>query len=515
MHPAVAVGIDVGTGGVRAVVCDGDGEELSVGTAGYPVIAPRPGWAEQDPQRWWSATCEAVRQALSAAGDAVRVVGVGLSGQMHGTVLLDERLQPLGNALLWCDGRAVEEVRSVVSEVGRESLIALTGNAALPGFTAPQLRWLAHADARRLHEARWAVCAKDYIRARLTGALATDHSDASGTGLYSYERGGWSRTLADIYGVDMEMLAPIHESSECVGRISSGAAQDTGLPAGTPVAAGAGDNAAAALGTGVHEPGELMISVGTSGTVLAPVAAPAPDPTGRCHLFRHALPGRWYSMAVVLSAGGGLSWWAGVTGAPIDALARAAEAQRPGSDGVIALPYLSGRRMPRDEPLARATITGLALAHGPSHISRALIEGAAYAIADGVGCLRDLGEDASRAVVTGGAAGHRVWRQALTLALPRLTLSRAARAEGAALGAALLGFAAAGRPLTAAGAPIARTPLLAGERGPSDEDFAVIAAGYRRFRELSERTPLGAGFGDEDDAAERGFPHHHDLEEPT
>lgn len=479
-----AVGIDVGTGGVRALVCDDRGAVLGRGGAAHPLVSPRTGWAEQDPADWWTATGAAVRAALSDAGDPP-VAGVGLSGQMHGTVLLDESLEAVRPALLWCDARATEAAAATVAEVGRARLIALGGNPPLPGFTAPQLRWLREHDGETLRRARWAVHAKDAVRARLTGEVATDHSDASGSGLYGVAAGGWDDELLDAYGVERALLAPILESGACAGHVSEEAARHTGLPAGTPVAAGAADNAASAFGSGVTRPGELIVSVGTSGTLLAPVAEAVPDVTGRCHLFRHAEPGRWYLMAVVLSAGGALNWWSEASGRTLAELGAAAAAVPPGSEGVVALPYLSGRRMPREEPLARATVSGLALGQGAGHIARALIEGATFALADGLACLRDADVEARDALVTGGASGHHVWREALTLALPELTLRPAPVDEGAARGAALLGLTAAGVELDrdAAFPPSERTLL---DAPPDAAAQADVAHAFARFRALSD-----------------------------
>ncbi len=485
MSEPLAVGIDVGTGGVRALVCDVLGTVHGRGAAPHPLAAPRPGWAEQDPAQWWAATAAAVAQALRDAGDPV-VAGVGVAGQMHGTVLLDEALEAVRPALLWCDARAAEAAASTTVEVGRARLIALGGNPPLPGFTGPQLRWLREHDGHALARTRWVVQAKDAVRAQLTGAVATDHSDASATGLYDVAAGGWCEELAAAYGADTRLLAPLLESGACAGHVTPAAARRTGLPAGVPVAAGAADNAASAFGCGVTRPGELIVSVGTSGTLLAPVAKPAPDATGRCHLFRHAEAGRWYLMAVVLSAGGALRWWQEVSGNALEELAHAAERVPPGCEGVVALPYLSGRRMPRDEPHARATISGLSLAHGAGHVARALIEGATFALADGLACLRDAGVEAREALVTGGATRHRVWQEALTLALPELTLRPAPSDEGAARGAALLGLQAAGVALEPTASARPERLLLDDGARPDAAAHAAVAEALARFRLLSD-----------------------------
>ena len=480
-----ALGLDIGTSGVRALIVDSGGRRLGKGEVKHPLLSSRPGYAEQRPLDWWHGTVTATAAALAAAG-VDGVDGIGLSGQMHGSVLLDAELSPLRPALLWCDSRAAGDATAVTESVGRTEIIRAAGNLPMPGFTAPQLRWLARAG--ELGAARSVLCTKDCIRAWLTGNVATDPSDASGTGLFGLE-GAWNEDLVRAYGVDPALLPPVIESSEEAGRLTRTAAAELGLAQGTPVAAGAADNAAAALGSGVISPGKLLLSVGTSGTIVVPVAAPLPDTTGRCHLFRHAFEGTWYSMAVVLSAGGALSWWQSVIDRPIEELAAAAATVPPGSEGVIMLPFLSGRRMPELDPAARATFSGMSLSHGTAHLTRAVMEGAGYALAEGLECIRDLGLDAVDAVVTGGAAQHQIWREILTLALPDLHLHTALPEDGAAMGAALLGLAVAGAPLEPlVGRAVAHHSL---DRPPlARADQAAVASGFERYRALAATPTL-------------------------
>ncbi len=473
----------MGTSGARAVVVSEDGRTLGEGSAEYSLYTDAPGHAEQDPRDWWRGAAAAVRQAVAAAGGA-EVEAIGLSGQMHGSVLLDERLEPVRRAMLWCDSRAAGEAEAVTEELGRERVIELSGNVPMSGFTGPQLRRLG--DSPALGAARWVMCAKDYVAARLTGNVATDPTDATGTGLFGLD-GAWNSELADAYGVDAALLPPVVESGEPTGELTDAAAAELGLRPGIPVAAGAADNAAAALGSGIVEPGKLLLSVGTSGTLVVPLAEPRADTTGRCHLFRHATPGTWYSMAVVLSAGGALSWWQSVAGRELDELGAAAGRVRPGSDGVVMTPFLSGRRMPVADPHARASFTGMSLSHGAQHLTRAVVEGAAYAMAEGLECIREVGATETFAVVSGGAAEHRIWLDALGLAMPDLDLHLASPSGGAALGAALLGLSARGADLAdLAGGVFEHRPARDGNF--SDEDYATVASGFDRYRELAAAT---------------------------
>ena len=476
----VAIGLDVGTSGVKALLVRANGQPVAEATASYPLHAPRPGWAEQDPVDWWRAAVIAIRELLARRPDA-RVTAIGLSGQMHGVVLVDDELEPVRPALLWCDGRAGAEAAETIAQLGRDELIRRSGNRPMPGFTGPQLRWLAHNGG--FGSARWVLCAKDFVRARLTGVAATDPSDASGTGLWGVD-GDWDEELAGAYQVQSTLLPPVVESGAAAGVLSTTAAAELHLLAGIPVATGAADNAAAALGTAIVRPGRLLLSIGSSGTIVAPLERPRPDETGRCHLFRHAVANVWYSMAVVVSAGAALSWWSRVVGRSLDELAAEAVGVPPGSEGVIALPFLSGRRMPVVDPGARGALVGMSLAHGPGHLTRAVVEGATYAMAEGLGCIRDLGIGERDAVLTGRAVRHPLWREAVALALPDLRPHSAVPEGGAALGAAILGFAATGAD---AGELATRTVRHEAIEIPAS-DVSVrhaIAVGFERYRALA------------------------------
>lgn len=480
----LALGLDIGTGGAKAIVADPTGSVQGAASASYELSASEPGQAEQRPEDWWAASVSAISSALQGV-DASDVKAIGVTGQMHGSVLVDADLAPLRPASLWCDSRAAEAAESGIQEMGRARVIAETGNLPRPGFTGPQLRWLKDVGDPALDQAQWVLCAKDFVRAQLSGVAATDHSDASGTGLYSVNDEGWSTELASLWHTDIGLLPVILESAEVAGSVTSEAASATGLKAGTPVVAGAADNAASAVGAGIVGEGQLMMSIGTSGTLLAPRSDPEADLTGRCHLFRHAMPGRYYSMAVVLSAGGALAWWQPITGTSMDELSEEALAVAPGSEGLTMLPYLSGQRMPQDRPDARAGFIGLSLAHGRPHMARAAVEGACFAMADGLDCLEAVEVEAEQITLTGGASNHELWLETLSLVFPGLGFSRTNSGEGAAFGAALLAFQGAGADLETLLFDAVQTESIDLPE-PEPRDLEALDRGRRRFQALSE-----------------------------
>jgi xylulokinase len=425
-----AIGLDVGTTAVKALAVDETGTVIARAEAGYPLSTPRPGWAEQDPEDWWRAT----EQALAAL--AMRdVAGIGLSGQMHGLVALDASDRVIRPAILWNDGRTGEECAEIEARIGLAELIALTGNRAQTGFTAPKLLWL------RKHEpdayARIARIAlpKDYVRLRLCGEHAIDAADASGTLLLDVARRRWSDELLEALELDRSWLPPLLESPERAGETS----------AGVPVAAGAGDQAAGALGVGVDRPGPLSVALGTSGVVFAALPRFAADEGARVHAFCHAVPGGWHAMGVMLSAGGSLRWLRDVAapGAGFGELIGEAERWEPGAEGLTFLPYLAGERTPHADPDARGSFTGLALRHDRGALVRAVLEGVAYGLRDSLDLLRELGVEPKRARVSGGGARSELWLRIVASVL-ELPLERPVVEEGAAYGAALLGGVAGG-----------------------------------------------------------------------
>ncbi len=432
-------GLDVGTSSVKGLLVDAaDGRVVARAEAEHPLSTPRPGWAEQDPEDWW-AGAQVVLAALGAEGT---IDAIGLSGQMHGLVALDASGAVLRPAMLWNDGRTGAECREIEARIGLDALIAQTGNRALTGFTAPKLLWLARHEPELYGRIDRIMLPKDYVRLRLCGEHATDVADASGTLLFDVAGRRWSDAVLEALDVDPAWLPPALESPVLSG-VTAG---------GTPVAAGAGDQAAGALGVGVDRPGRAgragtaSIVLGTSGVVFAPSEAFAADPAARVHAFCHAAPGIWHTMGVMLSAAGSLRWLrdAVAPGAGYGALVAEAERWAPGSEGLTFLPYLAGERTPHADPDARGALTGLSLRHDRGALVRAVLEGVAFGLRDGLDLVSEnTSPRPSLGRVSGGGARSRLWLQILASVL-ELPLQRTAVDEGASFGAALLGGVAAG-----------------------------------------------------------------------
>jgi xylulokinase len=424
------VGLDVGTSGVKAIAISPSGEVLRRAEVGYGLSVPRPGWAEQDPEDWWGAAHHAL---ADVGGDDV--AGVGLSGQMHGLVALDRDLRVLRPAILWNDGRTGEQCAEIEKRVGSVRLVALTGNRALAGFTAPKLLWLRAHEPDVYRRIAHVLLPKDYVRLRLTGERALDVTDASGTLLLDVGRRRWSEEVVDALELDPAWLPPLVESPEVAGATN----------AGVPVAAGAGDQAAGAVGVGAVEPGALSVVVGTSGVVFATTESFVADESARLHSFCHAAPGLWHVMGVMLSAAGSLRWLRDVaaSGAPFDRLIAEAERWPPGAEGVLFAPYLAGERTPHADPDARAAFTGLSLHHDRGALARAVLEGVAFGLRDSFELLSELGIVPHVARASGGGARGDLWLRIVASVLDA-PVERTAVEEGAAYGAALLGGVAAG-----------------------------------------------------------------------
>jgi xylulokinase len=462
------VGLDVGTTGVKALALSPEGDVLARAEESYGLSSPHPGWAEQDPEDWW----RAAERALDALGG--ETTSIGLSGQMHGLVVLDDRDRVLRPAILWNDQRTEAECIEIEERVGLARLIQLTGNRALTGFTAPKLLWLRRHEPTTYAQVAHVLLPKDYVRLRLTGEHAIDVADASGTLLFDVARRRWSQEMLEALELDPAWLPRALESPEVSGETA----------AGIPVAAGAGDQAAAALGVGVDRPGPVSVVLGTSGVVFAALPAFAADPQARVHAFCHAVPGGWHAMGVMLSAAGSLRWLRDVLGSRggYDELTAAAEEWPAGTEGLTFLPYLSGERTPHADPHARAAFTGLTLRHDRGALVRAVLEGVAYGLRDSLELLRELGVDPRDGRVSGGGARSELWLRILASVLG-LPIRRTTADEGSAYGAALLGGVAAGvfRDVHEAVATCVR--LL----DPVDPDPQWVEAyehGYRRFQLL-------------------------------
>jgi len=462
----VAIGLDVGTSGVKALAVSEDGELMGRAEVGYELSTPRPGWAEQDPEQWWRGT----EQALEALG-ADDVAGIGLSGQMHGLVALGADEQVLRPAILWNDQRTGEQCEQIEERIGLSSLVAATGNRALTGFTAPKLLWLREHEPEVYERIAHILLPKDYVRLRLCGERAIDVADASGTLLFDVAHRRWSEAVCEALEIDMGWLPRALESPEVSGHTSDG----------IPVAAGAGDQAAGALGVGVVEAGApLSVVLGTSGVVFSALPAFAADPEARVHAFCHAVPETWHAMGVMLSAAGSLAWLRGALGggAEYAELVEEAAAWGPGAEGLTFLPYLAGERTPHADPDARGAFTGLSLRHDRGALVRAVLEGVALGLRDSLDLIAELGPLPDRGRVSGGGARSEEWLRIVASVL-ELPLERTAADEGAAFGAALLGGVAGGlwgSPAEAAAAAVRPTSTV--------EPVAEWVEPYRERREV-------------------------------
>ena len=446
------LGIDVGTGGTRALVVDEGGSIIASATAEHePFQSPQTGWAEQDARDWWRATIESVRAVLAnpevVADD---IACVGFSGQMHGAVLLDEGGEVLRPALIWCDQRTDEQCRRITERIGAERLIELVSNPALTNFTLTKLLWVREQEPELWSRFRSLLLPKDYVRFRLTGERAIDVADASGTLLLDVANRRWSETILDALEIDRACLPALFESQEICGRVSAAGGQATGLREGTPVVAGAGDQAAGAVGMGIVRPGAVSATIGTSGVVFAATDRPALDKRGRVHTFCHAVPGRWHVMGVTQAAGLSLRWFRDRFGAgeaaqeqalekrdPYELLSEEAASAPPGSDGVLWAPYLMGERTPHLDPRARAALVGLAASHTRAHVVRAILEGVAFSLRDTLTIFAEMDVPVETIRLGGGGARSPLWRQIQADVYGRAIEILAAE-EGAAYGAALL-----------------------------------------------------------------------------
>jgi xylulokinase len=441
------LGIDTSTTGSKALIIDDRGEVMAVVSSPHTLQTPRPLWSEQDPREWWQAVSASIRSALEQAGiSGEKIVAVGLTGQMHGLVLLDEAGNVLRPAILWNDQRTQSQCDEIHARIGKEKFIQVTGNVALTGFTAPKILWVKENEPEVYTKARHILLPKDYIRYKLTGEYAMDKADGAGTVLFDLKARDWSDEVLSALDIPREWMPRTFEGPEFTGHVSEEAASHTGLKVGTPVAAGGGDQAAQAVGVGAVEPGIVGLTVGTSGVVFATTPLALIEPEGRLHAFCHAVPGLWHFMGVMLSAAGSLQWYRD-TLAPnmsFDGLLEEAESVPAGSEGLQFLPYLSGERTPYPDPLARGAFIGLTIRHHRAHMTRAVLEGVSFGLKDSFTLIQNAGLGAITQVrASGGGTKGALWRQILAsvLAAELVTVNTT---EGAAYGAAILSGVGAG-----------------------------------------------------------------------
>jgi xylulokinase len=478
----VFLGIDIGTGGTRAVLVNSQGKLVASASAEHaPFRSEYPGWAEQDPEDWWRAAQQAIREVIAISG--ARVDAVGLTGQMHGAVMLDAEGHVLRPSLIWCDTRTDEECEWLHKTIGRERLIELTANPALPNFTLTKLLWVRKHQPEIFARIAHVLCPKDYVRYRLTGTYAMDVQEASGTLLLDVAHRRWSTEVAKAAGIPEAWLPQLFESPEICAHISESAAAAIGLAAGTPVAAGAGDQGAGAVGMGILEPGAVSATIGTSGVVFAATGAPTRDPLGRLHTFCHAVPGRWHVMGVTQAAGLSLRWLRD-TIAPetsYDALTAEAAKVPAGSDGLLWTPYLLGERTPHLDSQARAAFVGLTANHTRGHLVRAVLEGVAYSLKDTFTLFTELGIPVKGVRLGGGGARGPLWRE-IQANVYGYTSDILVAEEGAAFGAALLaGVGAQGWPdLEAACAASIEVAQQIEPDAATVQRYAEGYAGYRK-----------------------------------
>lgn len=457
------LGIDLGTTGVKAALfATDDGQVLADAFVDYPLYHPHPGWAEQNPADWWQATVTAIRTCITqGAQQGVQptdVRGIGFSGQMHGVVILDAQQQVIRPCIIWADQRSDAQCRWITEKVGASQLIEYVSNPALTGFSAPKLLWIRDNEPELFAQARTMLLPKDYIRYRLTGVMAMEISDAAGTCLLDVKHGVWSQEVLRVLELDLALLPPVVPADAISGTITAEVAALTGLAVGTPVAGGGADNACGAVGNGVVVPGLALVSIGTSGVVLAHADTPQVDRSGpvpRVHTFNHAVPHAWYLMGVTQGAGLSLRWvrdniglperalerWTGTDAYEI--LAKEATSVPAGSDGLIFLPYLQGERTPHLDAYARGGWIGLTASHDRRHLIRSVLEGVAFSLKDCLAIIREQGLQLEQMRATGGGAKSPLWRQIIADILDvELVITNAT--EGPAFGAALLAGVASG-----------------------------------------------------------------------
>ncbi|MCL6557331.1 MAG: xylulokinase [Firmicutes bacterium] len=444
------LGIDIGTSGTKTVLFDEEGNAVASALGEYPLYQPNVGWAEQDPEDWWRAVVSTVKEVLAKSGaDAASIRGIGLSGQMHGAVLLDKDFNVLRRSIIWCDQRSAAECDEITSLIGKEKLVEITANPALTGFTASKVMWVKNNEPEVFEKVKKILLPKDYIRFRLTGEFATEVSDASGMQFMDIPKRKWSREVLDKLGIGIEQLGELYESQEITGEVSKYAASLTGLKEGTPVVGGAGDQAAGAVGNGIVKPGVISSTIGTSGVVFAFSDSVNIDPLGRVHTFCHAVPNAWHIMGVTQGAGLSLKWFRDnfcieekrtaelMKTDPYVLMDQEAEKVPPGSEGLIFLPYMMGERTPHLDPNAKGVFFGLSAKHEKRDMVRAIMEGVVYSLRDCLEIIKEMGVSISEVRASGGGGKSELWRQ-IQADVFGTDITTTSSSEGPALGVALL-----------------------------------------------------------------------------
>lgn len=494
MSDSCFLGLDVGSSSTKVILIDAVGKVLAVDAPEYAFRTPKPLWAEADPEDWWKATIAGIKSVLAKAGKTGSdVAGIGLSGQMHGLVMLDAEGKVLRPCIMWNDQRTAAECAEITKAIGREKILAVTGNPVLPGFTAPKILWVRKNEPEVYAKCAKVLLPKDYIRYRMSGVFATEVSDASGMSLLDVPKRKWSSEMLDGCGIPASWMADVTESPDISSTLSAEAAALTGLVAGTPIAGGGGDQAAQAVGCGIVEEGLISATFGTSGVVFAHSKEYRGEPDGRLHAFCAAVPGEWHLMGVMLSAAGSLQWFRDALGAeeiaqhkaggkhPYAKFDEMAATIPAGSNGLLFLPYLSGERTPYPDPYARGAFVGLTLRHGKAHMVRSVLEGITFGMLDSVELMRALGITSRTIIASGGGARSSIWRQMMAdifntpIALVNAT-------EGAAYGAALL--AAVGTKTYPDVRTAAKTCIATTMAAQPGADAPVYAKYYPRYRAL-------------------------------
>jgi xylulokinase len=480
------LGIDVSTTATKALLIDSAGTVVAVAAAEYAFETPRPLWSEQHPSLWWEGTQKSIRAVIAESGvDGAQIYGVGLTGQMHGLVLLDEAGNVLRPSILWNDQRTQEQCDEIHLRIGRDRFIQITGNVALTGFTAPKILWVKENEPEVYARAAHVLLPKDFVRYQLTGAFAMDKADGAGTVLMDLKKRDWSEEVLAGLEIPRAWMPPLFEGTQITGTVTPAAAAATGLRAGTPVIAGGGDQAAQAVGVGAVKEGVIALTLGTSGVVFATTSGAFVEPQGRLHAFCHSVPGQWHLMGVMLSAAGSLRWYRDTFAAGTsydDLLAPTADVP-PGSEGLFFLPYLTGERTPHPDPLARAAFVGLTVRHGMAHCTRAVLEGVAFGLKDSFELMKSAGLAKIEQVrVSGGGARSPLWRQILADVFES-ELVTVNTTEGAAYGAALLaGVGTTHWPdVESACESVVK---ITGRTVPSEPNAATYRKLYPRYREL-------------------------------